>query len=192
MARRRKTRRAGAVGIALLAVAILLAVLAGSRDTLLSAKIPYLDEILYFSAQAEEDPALILAMIQTESSFRQDVVSAKGAVGLMQVMPDTGQWMAGQLGLDDYSDEALAERQWNLLIGIAYVSYLRQTFPDSLPQAVAAYNAGPARVRAWLDEGQWDGTIEEVERIPFKETSAYVKKVIRLYRVYSLTMRNVS
>ena len=169
----------------LLSAIVILVVVVFSRDTLFSANIPHLDEILYHSMEAGEDPALILAMIQTESRFRANAVSPKGAVGLMQVMPDTARWMAGRLDMGDFEDEKLYERAYNLQIGIAYMRYLRGQFPDSLPKAIASYNAGPARVRSWLDEGDWDGTVEGVEGIPYRETRNYVTKVLRLYGDYS-------
>ena len=157
-----------------------------SKDTLLVSTIPFLDEILYHCHEAGEDPALVLAIIQTESRFRENAVSKKGAVGLMQVMPDTGRWMASKLLLVGYEDERLFERVWNLRIGISYMAYLNKQFGDQRPQAVAAYNAGPARVRIWLKNGDWDGTFERVGDIPYKETREYVKKVMRLYDVYRM------
>jgi soluble lytic murein transglycosylase len=133
-----------------------------------------------------EELPLILAVIHTESRFREDAVSSSGAVGLMQVMPGTGQWMADRLGLTGYSAEKLYEREWNLTIGISYLHYLRQQF-GNIVQALAAYNAGPNRVQGWLDTGDWDGSQAMLDDIPFTETRDYVKRVLKAYDSFKKT-----
>lgn len=165
------------------AILIIAGVMVG-KDFYMRGIIPHLDEIKALCLEMGEDPALVLAMIQTESSFRQDVVSPRGAVGLMQVMPDTGRWVAGRIGLKEYSDSHLQDRHWNMIIGISYIQYLQREFGGSLPQAIAAYNAGPTRVHGWLDAGEWDGSNERVNDIPYKETRNYVKKVLKAYSRY--------
>ena len=162
----------------------MVALLAAEKDALLTRVIPYLDEIRPLCYEMDEDLALVLAVIQTESGFRPSVVSTRGAVGLMQVTPDTARWMAGQIGLDGYTDDKLYEKQWNLTIGISYMQYLRRLFDGNLPQALAAYNAGPTRVRAWLEDGDWDGSVELIDDIPYGETRNYVKKVLKSYDRY--------
>jgi len=169
----------------ILLVVFFLAVTALNRDMLIRPRIRYLDEIKLHCRELGEDLPLVLAVIQTESRFREDAVSPKGAVGLMQVTPDTGRWMAERLGLDGFTEERLYERQWNLTIGISYIQYLRRQFPDNLTQVVAAYNAGPTRVRGWLDTGEWDGSLESADHIPYPETRAYVRKVLSAYAYFS-------
>lgn len=72
-------------------------------------KLIYVDEILACADEFSLDPCLVAAVIHTESSNRAAVVSPKGAIGLMQIMPSTGEWIAGKLGMADYSEEKLME-----------------------------------------------------------------------------------
>ncbi len=186
MANKRRYRGRWGKTLLLLIMVLLIAIVAANKDTLLRTlyPVPYYDEIALLCQEFGEDLPLVLALIQTESRFRQDALSSPGAVGLMQVMPDTAQWMADQLGLEDYSAEKLYEREWNLKLGIAYLHYLRQQFPGSLVQALAAYNAGPTKVRSWLAADQWDGSRDNLEEIPYKETRNYVEKVMNRYETY--------
>jgi soluble lytic murein transglycosylase len=167
-----------------MSILFILAALAINWDKTTKLPAPFFDEIAYACSEVGEDIPLILAVIYAESRFQEDALSPKGAVGLMQVMPETAKWMADRIGLEGYSEEKLAEREWNLTIGISYMHYLKQQFPGSLTQAVAAYNAGPNRVRSWMRDGQWDGSYEFVADIPFNETRNYVIKVMKAYQNY--------
>ena len=182
--RLRNRRKLNRKPFLLLSAVLLLAAAVVYKDKLWQPSALFVDEIAPICMENGEELPLILAVIQTESRFREDAVSPVGAVGLMQVMPDTGRWMADRMGLRSYSPEKLREREWNLAIGIAYMHYLRQQFPGSLAQALAAYNAGPNRVQGWLNAGVWDGSLEKLDKIPFSETRNYVKKVLRAYESF--------
>lgn len=120
------------------------------------------DRHIRYAARAHKvDPLLIKAMIKTESAFNRYAVSPKGARGLMQLMPAT----AKELKVKDPFDP----RQ-NIYGGTKYIKWLLKRFNGNLRLSLAAYNAGPARVR------------KRIPRIP--ETIAYVKKVLRYYRAY--------
>lgn len=94
------------------------------------------------------DPAFILALIEVESSFRSDIVSTHGAVGLMQVMPATATMITQEWGLQLPQGFSLKEPFTNLTIGIAYLALLRDRYHDLLPYyLLAAYNAGPGKLR---------------------------------------------
>ena len=181
---RRRAGRMGLKAFIIMAGIFLIAAAAANMDRMIKPAAMFVDEIGSLCQEIGEELPLILAVIQTESGFRQDALSPRGAVGLMQVMPDTGRWMAGQLGLAEYEDEKLAERDWNLLIGISYMRYLRGQFPDSVTLALAAYNAGPNRVRTWLADGEWDGSPESLSDIPYPETRNYVRKALKAYASY--------
>jgi soluble lytic murein transglycosylase len=191
LSRRARRRRAVFSLLLLAALALLLYAIFANRYTLTKMfyPVPYYDEIAAVCEAWGEEVPLVLAMIQTESNFRPEVTSPKGARGLMQVMPDTGMWMADRMGLADFSADLLFEREWNLQIGVAYLAYLRQLFDGDEVLAIAAYNAGPTRVRGWLQEGVWDGSEASLADIPFKETRDYVRKVLdrlaRYQRLYS-------
>ncbi|NLM41641.1 MAG: lytic transglycosylase domain-containing protein [Firmicutes bacterium] len=128
------------------------------------------------------DWALIAAVIHVESGFSPGVVSKKGAVGLMQIMPETAAWVGTRLG-KRISQEDLYNPQVNIELGTYYLRYLLDRFRTE-QAALAAYNGGPANVARWLEEGVWDGTYENASSIPFAETRSYVRKVSMMRSVY--------
>ena len=130
----------------------------------------------------EVDWALIAAIIQVESSYSPSAVSKKGAVGLMQVMPETAAWVSSRLG-KQVAREDLLDPEVNIQLGTYYLRYLLDRF-SSEQAALAAYNGGPSNVARWLEEGTWDGTYEQSHRIPFAETRSYVRKVLFMRSLY--------
>jgi len=123
-------------------------------------KNPSIDEVIKKESQKRGlDPDLVRSVIQTESGFKQDAVSDKGAVGLMQLMPDT----AAELNVDP------EDPRQNIRGGVKYLSEQLDQF-DDLEKALAAYNAGPGAVR------QYNGVP------PYGETENYVKQVIDTFR----------
>jgi len=90
------------------------------------------------------DPFLILAVIQTESNFTPKAVSSKGAIGLMQVMPRTGEYVAKDLGISYNGRKSLYDPFVNVRLGIHYLSFLEDRF-NSVENALAAYNYGPSK-----------------------------------------------
>lgn len=130
------------------------------------------------------DPRLVVALMRTESGFNPQAVSEKGARGLMQVLPATGDWVARQLGLEPFHPDRLFEPAVNIRVGTWYLAYLRNQFAGNIVLAVAAYNGGVTNVRGWLEAGIWDGTLETVAAIPFAETRHYVQRVMLTFRLY--------
>jgi len=145
---------------------------------------PYRDLVTQYCAEHNVDPFLVTALMRVESRFRPYVVSEKGARGLMQVMPDTGRWVAEELGIDGFDPEMLHDPRVNLRIGTWYLASLEREFGGNTVLVLAAYNAGRGNVRKWLDTSRWTGSTEEIEDIPFPETREYVRKVLRLYDAY--------
>ena len=92
----------------------------------------------------ELDPFLILAVIQTESNFTPKAVSPRGAIGLMQVMPKTGEYVAKDRGISYKGINSLYDPFLNVKLGIHYLSFLADQF-DSVENALAAYNYGPSK-----------------------------------------------
>lgn len=129
------------------------------------------------------DPLLVLALIREESAFDAKAVSRRGALGLMQVMPETGAWIAAQLG-EKFSAERLLAPFDNVRYGTWYLRYLFTEFDGDTIKVLAAYNAGSNRVHVWLSRGVWDGSLAQLERMPFTETRRYVIKILRSYRIY--------
>ena len=131
------------------------------------------------------DPNILLAVMRVESAYQKHIVSYAGAVGLMQIMPRTGQLIAHTLGRDDFTPADLLDPQLNLEFAAWYLSSLIHRFDGRLPLAVAAYNGGPHNVRRWIQESA-EGTPLDVllERIPFTQTHRYVRKVLTHYEAY--------
>lgn len=132
----------------------------------------YRDEIARACEEFSVEEDLVRGVIHTESKFRPSAVSAAGAVGLMQLMPDTAAWIAARLGYERTPD--LTDPAENIRLGTAYLQYLLNKFP--LTDALAAYNAGEGNVLRWQREGR--------EEYPFPETRAYVRRVKCARAVY--------
>ncbi len=130
------------------------------------------------------DPNLVAAVINVESHWRASAVSPKGASGLMQLMPGTAAWAAEKAGITSYDQQALFQPEVNIRLGTWYLANLLQVSRQNLPVALAAYNGGQGNVENWLQEGTWDGTLENVNQIPFGETRRYVIKVLKQYEIY--------
>lgn len=135
------------------------------------------------------DPYLVLAIIRTESRFYSRAHSRVGAIGLMQIMPETGHWIAGQMKLQGFSEEMLFEPEYNLRMGIWYLSYLERVFQGDIVKVLAAYNAGENKVKRWLAEGIWTGMEKDIDEIPFQETREYIERVLFDYHVYKWVYR---
>ena len=135
------------------------------------------------------EPALALGIIRQESSFDPATVSPAGALGLMQLLPGTAQQVARQIGEHLPLPSLTADTTANLRLGTAYLRGLLAQFDNCTPLAVAAYNAGPARVGQWLGENgdpRQAGVemLDWIELIPFGETRNYVQRVIENQEVY--------
>lgn len=130
------------------------------------------------------NPLLVAAVVKVESGFDERARSPKGALGLMQVMPDTGAWVAQQLNWAEFHPDMLYDPERNLAIGTWYLRHLSNLFNGNLVTTLAAYNAGQTRVQQWLDEERWDGREETIENIPFSETRLYVRRVLGTLDTY--------
>ncbi len=125
----------------------------------------------------EMDPLFILAMIKTESDFNTRARSRKGAIGMMQILPATGESIALELGLEWQGEETLFDPYSNVMIGIHYLSELKGRFSDNMRIATAAYNRGPSDLSMRLRNGR-GLKFRYVDRVystynDFKENVAY-------------------
>lgn len=135
------------------------------------------------------DPYLVLAVIRTESKFYTDAHSRVGARGLMQIMPKTGEWIAQQLQITDYTEDMLYQPSYNIPMGVWYLSYLQKNFQGDTVQVLAAYNAGESKVQRWINEGIWLGSLDDLAKIPYAETRKYIERVLFDYQVYQRIYR---
>lgn len=141
----------------------------------------YWAEVEGFSRESGLDPLLVASVIRVESGFEPSARSSKGAVGLMQVMPDTGRWVAGQLGVPDAATLDLARLSdpgLNIRLGTWYLGYLVREFGGNIVAALAAYNAGKSNVEEWMSAQDWSPRPDQVGDIPFPETRDFVRKVL--------------
>ena len=146
-------------------------------------QLKYPELIQKYSAEYELDPYLVAAVIHVESSNDPKAVSKSGALGLMQVMPKTGEWIAEKLDISPFSKEMLTEPELNIRMGCWYLAFLRGRFDANRTHMIAAYNAGHGNVERWLADETLsrDG---ELTSIPIEETENYVEKVQRAYEKY--------
>lgn len=120
-------------------------------------------------------PSLVEAVMLTESKFDEKAVSHAGAVGMMQLMPDTAEWISGESGLPA---SALEKPEQNVPLGIWYIRYLLDKYEQNKVLALAAYNAGRGNVDEWMTERGWTTGFTNVSEIPFPETREFVKAVL--------------
>ena len=133
-----------------------------------------IDLVRATAAAAGLDPALVCSVVRAESRFHADAVSSRGAVGLMQLMPDTADWIAQRLG---FATPDLYDPEMNLRLGTWYLRYLIDRY-GRVDLALTAYNAGPSRVDQWVTSGQ----------TAFAETAAFVRRVLRAVPVYRVVL----
>lgn len=171
---------------------VLLLVLAFNAERIGRYYFPFQHQelVFHYAHQNKLDPYLIAALIKTESNFRADAKSPKGALGLMQIMPKTGYWIAEQLGDEDFDPRLLTDPETNLMLGSWYLAQLFEEFDNDPILVLAAYNGGRGNVEQWLDEHRWSGEANNLEQIPFPETRQFVRKVLLTYRIYNFLYRN--
>jgi len=136
-------------------------------------------------ARAQQlDPAWVFAMARQESAFNARARSSAGALGLMQIMPATGRRIASDLNTSLKDKWRLFDPKLNARFGTHYLRKLLNELGDHPVLAIAAYNAGPRRVRGWLpDAGSVDADIW-IENVPFHETRGYLQRVLSYTAIY--------
>lgn len=145
------------------------------RSNLLLRPDARVSRIIQVSAAEEKiSPALLEAVILTESKFDEKAVSHVGAVGLMQLMPETAQWISEESGLP--ADE-LSQPEQNIPLGAWYINYLLKKYHNNEVLALAAYNAGRGNVDEWIQKEGWSEGFSNPDQIPFPETREFVKAV---------------
>lgn len=145
----------------------------------------YKDDIRASASNYGVEPHLVAAIIRSETNYKTGKDSKKGALGLMQIMPNTATWVVQKAGFKEVTEDVLRHRaDVSIEVGSWYLKSLHQQFDQNSIAAIAAYNAGPGNVRKWLDTGVWDGQLKTVDQIPFGETRHYVQRVIYYYNKY--------
>ncbi len=149
---------------------------------------PFQNEIVTYARRNDIDPFLVAAVIKNESEFKPGAVSPVGAIGMMQIMPETGEWIAKQMGLNRYDVDSLYNPGVNIRMGCWYLSELKYEFKDNLLLMMMAYNAGRGNTHGWMTANGWDYTFGNVNKIPYPESRNYVASVLydrdEYYRLY--------
>lgn len=143
--------------------------------------ISYEDEIAAAAARQSLDPHLVLAMVKCESGFRPDARSDAGAVGLMQLLPSTAEWITGRPDWAGAGSPQLTAAQDNLALGCYYLRFLLDRYGGDQISAIAAYHAGQGTVDGWLAES---GGRLQMDDISYSETRDYVRRVLRYQELY--------
>ena len=145
----------------------------------------YEDMVESVAGRFDVEDEVMWAIMRAESKFRKDAVSPVGARGLMQVMPYTAEKVSRILmGEREFEVTKFADPIVNVRYGGRYLARLNKKFSELLPLVSAGYNAGPHRVKGWLNAFGNLPMDEFIEHIPYVETRNYVKKVTRNYVVY--------
>ncbi len=173
------------VFLLVLTILLLLSFLGGAINRICRAarRAAILDYALSAADEFAVPPSLVLAVAEVESDFKPDARSPVGAMGLMQLMPDTFRYLSDDKLLEYLPDTAITDKKTNLRYGTCYLAYLYNRFGD-WRVALAAYNAGEGRVALWLDDPRY-GNGKSLLKIPFPETENYLAKVLDAYRRYN-------
>src|ERR671923_1084676 len=179
---RGRRRRLAAVAVAALLGAVVVAAVTGLGpigDALREAitlPLKHDDIIRQQAADKDLDPALIAAVIYEESHFR-DQTSHAGARGLMQITPETADFIARRSGGNRFVQDDLANPQINIAYGSYFLRYLIDHYGGNQTLAIAAYNAGQTNVDRWVARAGGPDEFDSARHIPFPETRAYVENV---------------
>jgi soluble lytic murein transglycosylase len=141
--------------------------------------LPYRAELERFAKANGLDPFLVAALIRQESEFNPKAVSPANARGLTQILPGTGRELSRKLRVKTYATASLFVPAVNLQLGTFYLKTIVDNLGGRWEAALAAYNAGPSRARAWSSWGEFREPAEFIETVPFAETRNYIQTVLR-------------
>ena len=189
MSKKKKMNRRKAIIISIAVVlfvilSVIAALLAIHASRVAAYPLKYNDEVIAAAKKYDLSVSLVMGVIRTESSFVPTAVSIDGAVGLMQLMPDTADWIAGKLDMDSFKVSMLNNPATNIELGCWYLRYLMDTFNGDLKAVLAGYNAGQNRVRTWLNNPAYVDSQGKLAEIPVKDAKDYVEKVLYAQKVY--------
>jgi len=153
-------------------------------DLTIRFPVEHKSHVMQQAQNTDIDPAWIFAMMRQESAFMSDAQSPVGALGLMQLMPGTAKSVARKLKQSRPSKTSLFDPEKNIELGTAYLQQVFKQLDENPVLAIAAYNAGPHRVKRWLPDKDMPADIW-IEMVPFKETRQYLKNVLAYTVIYA-------
>lgn len=188
-ARRRRQRRRTLLAIFASALIVLIALGAWAlfgRDRIDFSRYPmtYAPEIRAAAAEFSLDPAYVASVVLAESSFDAEAVSSAGAIGLMQIMPATGEWIAGKLEDEPFDVQRLYQPEVNLRYGCWYLRFLLDRYDGDMYTASTAYHQGQGRVDQWLEDPQYSQDGRTLTAISSAVTDTYVNRIMESYANY--------
>ncbi len=186
--RRRRLRRTVLFTILVIVIGTVTALVLTGKTVLPAVSeriypIRYSDYVNSAAQQYAVDPYLVAAVIKAESGYDPLALSSAGAVGLMQLMPDTADWVVSMRTWKGPAKPDLTDPEDNVQLGACYLSYLQDSFAGDDTAALAAYNAGEGTVRDWMKAAGGKESFDESD-IRFPETRAFVEKVEKYRDLY--------
>lgn len=144
----------------------------------------YEEYVTVYSEEFDVSPELIYAVMKTESGFDPKIVSYAGAVGLMQIMPETFAWLQNSIGAEGMLDEAmLTDPQTNIRYGVYFLSLLEGMY-ETEEAVLSGYNAGIGAVSKWLEDPEISSDGVHLENIPYAQTRTYIARVKEAKEIY--------
>ncbi|MEP7286599.1 MAG: tetratricopeptide repeat protein [Chloroflexota bacterium] len=147
--------------------------------------IAYYDLVLPATQKFSVDPLLVFSLIRQESLFEGVATSYAAAQGLMQIVPDTGAYIAGKLQWPDYQNNDIYKPYINVTFGVYYLREQLDTFDGNVYAALAAYNAGPAASSEWFRISNGDPDLF-INAISYDQTQTYVRRIYEQYETYRI------
>jgi soluble lytic murein transglycosylase len=136
------------------------------------------------AARYDLDPVLVAAVVYAESKFDEYALSSQGAVGLMQILPETAEQIADESGGVTFTTDDLEDPRINVRYGSYYLRQALDAYDGDVRAAVASYNAGMGAVNEWVVAARAEGRKLRLKDIPYPETRAYVERVLEARRIY--------
>lgn len=162
---------------------IILAIMRIQDSKIARYPVLYTDQITA-AAQINSIPApYIAAVIMAESSYDPNATSSVGACGLMQIMPDTGDWIADNFG-EECTADALYDPDTSIRYGSWYLGFLMERYSGDMRCATAAYHAGQGTVDRWLADPAYSSDGATLDIIGYESTDTYVNRVLKYYDYY--------
>ena len=186
--RKKRQRTLGAAVLLMTAAAVVIAFLLPKLVQKLLYPVAYESEIRQAADTYALPPALIAAVVRTESGYDRFAESRVGAKGLMQIMPSTGEWIHKKLHADgNFSTEILYVADVSLNYGCWYMRFLIDRYAGNLVSALAAYHTGQGTVDEWLKDERYSSGGAALSAFPdgAGATEHYVQKVLKAYEYYS-------
>lgn len=192
--KRRKQRRGGVRRLAgiTLAVMLVLGILGFGvwllweqrpDTTVTTYPMEYEEQIRKYAADNGIEPAYVASVVLAESSYRADAVSSVNAQGLMQILPDTGEWLSGKFN-EEYVEGCLFDPDTNLRYGCWYLGWLMDRYDGDMSCASSAYHQGQGVVDKWLQDPEYSADGRTLSVIPSDATRTYVDRILKYYEKY--------